>query len=193
MRKLKIFEHISLDGVIQHSADEGCFPYGEWTVPYRTLAGREAMVAAYGGSYDLLLGRKTYDLWSGFWPTAPGSPLADGINAATKYTATNRPESLTWGPAKALGPDIVGDTGRLKATDGPDLILAGSSTLTSLLLQHGLADELMLIVYPVLLGIGKRLFGEGSLPRAFKLTKSQALPSGIVINSYQSDGPFGHA
>ncbi len=193
MRKLKVFEHISLDGVIQHSADEGGFPYGEWTVPYRTLAGREAMVAAYGGSYDLLLGRRTYDLWAGFWPTAPSSPLADGINAATKYIATNRAESLTWGPAKALGPDIVGDTGRLKATDGPDLILAGSSTLTSLLLQHGLVDELMLIVYPVLLGIGKRLFAEGTLPRAFKLTKSQALPSGIVINSYQSDGRLGRA
>jgi hypothetical protein len=93
MRKLKIIEHISLDGVIQHSADDGDFPYSDWTAPYRTPAGREAMLAAYGGSFDLLLGRRTYDIWSGFWPKAPSSPMADGLNAATKFIATHRPES----------------------------------------------------------------------------------------------------
>lgn len=148
------------------------------------------MVAVYGGSYDLLLGRRTYAIWSGFWPAAPSGPLADGINAATKYIATNRPESLNWGPAKALGPDIVERVRRLKATEGPDLILAGSSTLTSLLLPQGLADELMLIVYPVLPGTGKRLLSQGSEACALTLTKSQALPSGVVINTYRSDRPF---
>ena len=94
MRKLKIFEHISLDGVIQHSADDGDFPYSDWTVPYRTPAGRDAVIALQGESFDLLLVLRTYDIWSGFWPRAPSSPMSDSINAATKYVATHRRESL---------------------------------------------------------------------------------------------------
>ena len=190
MRRLRIIEHISLDGVIQHSADGGDFPYSDWTVPYRTPAGREAMLAAYGGSFDLLLGRRTYDIWSGFWPKAPSSPMADGINGATKYVATHRPESLAWGPFEGLGPDVPGRIRHLKAQDGPDLILSGSSTLTSLLLEQGLAEEVLLAVYPVLLGTGKRLFAEGTPPRAFELVRTQALPSGILLNAYQAAGPL---
>jgi dihydrofolate reductase len=190
MRKLKIIEHISLDGVIQHSADEGDFPYGEWTVPYRTPAGRDAILAAYGESFDLLLGRRTYDLWSGFWPKAPGSPLADGINAAKKYVVTHRPESLEWGPSEGLGPDIVEGVRRVKSQGGPALILSGSSTLTSTLLEHGLADELLLVVYPVLLGAGKRLFAEGTPARSFALAGTQAFPSGIVFTTYKTAGPL---
>ncbi|MGA8757835.1 MAG: hypothetical protein WB611_16140, partial [Stellaceae bacterium] len=87
MRKLKIIEHISLDGVIQHSADDDDFPYGDWTAPYRTPAGLDATLAAQGESFDLLLGRCTYDLWSGFWAKAPSSPMADRLNAATKFIA----------------------------------------------------------------------------------------------------------
>ena len=102
MRKLKIIEHISLDGVIQHSADDGDFPYSDWTAPYRTPAGRDAVMAAHGESFDLLLGRRTYDIWSGFWPKAPSSPIADRLNAATKYVATHRPESLTGARSRAL-------------------------------------------------------------------------------------------
>ena len=94
MRKLRIMEHISLDGVIQHSADDGDFPYSDWTAPYRTPDGRDAILAAHGPSFDLLLGRRTYDIWSGFWPKAPSGPMADGINAATKYIATHRHISL---------------------------------------------------------------------------------------------------
>ncbi len=107
LRELKIIEHISLDGVIQHSADDGDFPYSDWTAPYRTPAGRDAMLAAYGEGFDLLLGRRTYDIWSGFWPKAPSSPMADRLNAATKFIATHRPESLAWGPFEGVGPDIV--------------------------------------------------------------------------------------
>ena len=188
MRKLKIIEHISLDGVIQHSADVGDFPYSEWTAPYRTPAGREAILAAYGGSFDLLLGRRTYDIWSGFWPKAPSSPMADGINAATKYVATHRPESLAWGPAESLGSDIVEGIRRIKSQDGPDLILWGSSTLTSTLLEHGLADEVLLVVYPVLLGTGKRIVAEGTPPRSFEFVSTKALASGVIINTYRPDG-----
>src|SRR5579864_7055097 len=147
MRKLRIFEHISLDGVIQHSADDGDFPYSDWTVPYRTPAGRDAILAAYGERFDLLLGRRTYDSWSDFWPKAPSSPMSDRLNVATKYVATHRPESLEWGPFEGLGPDIVEDIRSIKARNGPDLLLWGSSTLTSTLFEHGLADEVVLIVY----------------------------------------------
>ena len=93
MRTLKIIEHISLDGVIQSSGEDD-FPYTDWTVPYRTPAGRDELLAAHGESFDLLLGRRTYDMWSGYWPKASSSPMADGLNAATKYIATHRPESL---------------------------------------------------------------------------------------------------
>jgi dihydrofolate reductase len=192
MRKLKIIEHISLDGVIQVSGSpsEGDLPYGDWTAPYRTPAGLEMVLAMYGEAFDLLLGRRTYDLWSGFWPKAPKSPMADRLNAATKYVATHRPESLEWGPFEGIGPDLVGSVRSVKAKDGADLILSGSSTLTSALLEHGLADEVVLLVNPVLLGKGKRLFAEGTPPRAFALGSTQALPSGIVINTYRAAGPL---
>ena len=192
MRKLKIFEHISLDGVIQirDSGQDSDYPYGDWTAPYRSPAGRDLVIAAQGERFDLLLGRRTYDIWSGFWPTAPSSPLSDAINAATKYIATHRPESLEWGPVEGLGPDIVEGIRRIKSYNGPDLILWGSSTLTSTVLEHGLADEVLLFVYPVLLGKGKRIFADGTPPRAFELASTKALPSGIVVNTYTAAGPL---
>jgi dihydrofolate reductase len=195
MRKLRIFEHISLDGVIQHSADENNFPYSDWSGPYRTPAGRDLLVAMYGESFDLLLGRRTYDGLSAVWPKAPSSPMSDRLNAAKKYVVTHRPQSLEWGPFEGVGPDLVEGVRRIKAGDtksnnGPDLLLFGSSTLTSTVLEHGLADEVVLLVDPVLLGTGKRIFREGTPARAFELTGSKAMPSGIVINSYKGAGPL---
>lgn len=189
MRKLKIMEHMSLDGVIQTSGD-GDFPYGDWTAPYRTPAGRDEVFAAHGGRFDLLLGRRTYDMWSGFWPQAPASPMADSLNAATKYVVTHRPESLAWGPFEGLGPDTVEDIRRIKSQAGPNLILWGSSTLTSTLFEHGLADEITLIVYPVLLGTGKRLFAEGTPPRSFELIDTKALQSGVILHTCKLAGPL---
>jgi dihydrofolate reductase len=192
MRKLKIFEHISLDGVIQIRApgEDADYPYGDWTEPYRSPAGRDAVLALQGESFDLLLGRRTYDIWAAFWPKAPSSPMADAINAATKYVATHRPESLEWGRFEGLGQDIVADIRRIKSHNGPDLILWGSSTLTSTLLEHGLADEVLLFVYPVLLGKGKRFFAEGNPPRSFELAGTKAFPTGIVMHAYKAAGPL---
>jgi dihydrofolate reductase len=190
MRKLKILEHISLDGVIQHSDDGDDFPYSDWTAPYRTPAGRDAILAAYGERFDLLLGRRTYDLWSGFWPQAPSSPMADRLNAATKYVATHRPDSLGWGPFESVGPHIVEGIRRIKSQGGRDLVLSGSSTLTSTLLEHGLADEVLLIVSPVLLGTGKRFFAEGTPARSLELVSTSTTPTGIVFSTYRVAGPL---
>jgi dihydrofolate reductase len=187
MRKLQIAEHISLDGVIApggRNADSE-FANGGWTSPYRTPAGAESLAAEYGKSFDLLLGRHTYDLWSTFWPKIKGGPFADNLNAATKYVATHRPESLEWGPFAHLGPDIVEGVRRLKSTDGPDLWVCGSSTLTSVLLEQGLVDEVLLCVYPVLLGPGKRLFSDSADPRELALIGSRTSPTGVLINRYR--------
>lgn len=189
MRTLKIMEHISLDGVIQTSGEDE-FPYADWTAPYRSPAGRDEVLAAHGGRFDLLLGRRTYDIWSDYWPKAPSGAMADGLNAATKYVVTHRPESLAWGPFESLGPNIVEGVRRIKSQAGSNLILWGSSTLTSTLLEHGLVDEVLLVVYPVLLGAGKRFFAQGTPPRAFELVTTKALPSGILVSAYKVVGPL---
>lgn len=190
MRKLRIIEHVSLDGVMQNSRDDDDFAYPDWTARYRTPEGREAITAAHGTRFDLLLGRRTYDMWSGYWPKAPSSPIGDGINAATKFVATHRPKSLAWGPSEAIGPDVAEGVRRIKTLEGPDIVLSGSSTLTSTVLEHGLADEVMLAIYPVLLGTGKRFFANGTLPRTFELVDTKAMPSGIIFTTYRVGGPL---
>jgi dihydrofolate reductase len=193
MRKLIIIEHISLDGVIQAPGgpnEDGDYPYGGWTRAYRDPAAAEVILAAHREPFDLLLGRHTYDIWSGFWPKAPSGPLADSLNSATKFVPTHRPDTLNWGPFVALGSDLVESVRRIKATDGPRLIVWGSSTLTPILLEHGLADEALLFIYPVLLGQGKRFFSESAAPRELVLTSTKAVPSGVIINTYTPGGPL---
>ena len=187
MRKVRIMEHVSLDGVIQHDDSDG-FAYGNWTTPYRTPAGLAAVVAAYGSRFDLLLGRRTYDAWASFWPQAGDSPMANNLNAATKYVATHRPDSLSWGPVQDVGTDILAGMRALKATDGPDLIVCGSSTLTTVLLDQGLVDEVVLMVYPVLLGRGKRLFSDSADPRELAFVSSQVTSTGVLLNTYRHVG-----
>jgi dihydrofolate reductase len=190
LRKLKIFAHMSLDGVMQVSADDDGFPYGDWSGPYRTPEGRNMTLALHGTNFDLVLGRRTYDAWSGFWPKAPSSPFADRLNSATKYVATHRPTGLEWGPFEVLGPDVVEGIRRLKSQSGPDLVLSGSSTLTSLVLAEGLADEVVLAVYPVLLGTGKRFFADGTPARIFEHVSTQTTPTGVLLNAYKVTGPL---
>jgi dihydrofolate reductase len=149
-----------------------------------------AQRAEHAKSVDLLLGRHTCDIWAGFWPKVPSNPLADSLNAATKYVATHRPDSLEWGPVESLGQDIVEDVRHIKVKSGPDLILWGSSTLTPMLLEHGLADEVLLFVYPVLLGKGKRFFSDGTPPRELALTSTKAASSGVIISTYTPAGPL---
>ena len=116
--------------------------------------------------------------------------MAESLNAATKYVATRRPDSLGWGPVENLGPDIVDGVRRIKAKDGPHIIVWGSSTLTPLLLEHELADEVLLIVCPVLLGAGKRFFSDGTPPRELALVGTTTASSGVIISTYKPNGPL---
>ncbi|MEO6523255.1 MAG: dihydrofolate reductase family protein [Mucilaginibacter sp.] len=189
MRKIRIFEHISLDGVIQHENDDN-FAHAGWTIPYRTPAGLQSLIEAYGTGFDLLLGRITYDAWSIFWPKAGDNAMANGLNAATKYVATHRPDSLEWGPVGDLGADIVAGIRDVKLTDGPDLLVCGSSTLTSVLLEQGLVDEVIMIVYPVLLGRGKRFFSDKASACELAFVSTKTTPTGVLLNTYRYVGPL---
>ena len=190
MRKIRIAEHISLDGVIQPGGpnEDSDYAHGGWTAPYRTAEGAAAVAETQGKGFDLLLGRRTYDLWASFWPKVKGGPFADSLNAATKYVATHRPDSLEWGPVGDLGADVMEGIRRVKSQDGPDLMVWGSASLTSALLEQGLVDEVVLVVYPVLLGRGKRCFSDSADPRELALVSSKATPSGVLLNIYRHVG-----
>lgn len=195
MRRLTILEYISLDGIIQAPGGPGedtggGFAHGGWSAPFDDPVIDEAIGESHGRAFDLLLGRRTYDIWAGHWPSAGNSPMADKFNTATKFVATHRPESLGWGPARGIGPDVAVSVRSLKADGGPDLILWGSSTLTPVLLEHALADDLVLIVVPVLLGTGKRVFAAGTPPRTLKLIRSRTGASGVMVKTFAPDGPL---
>jgi dihydrofolate reductase len=143
---------------------------------------------AQGEHFDLLIGRRTYDRRSSYWPKVKGGPFAAAMNAATKYVATHRATGLEWGPVETLGPDIVEGVRRVRSKDGPDLIVFGSSTLTSVLLDQGLVDDVVLMVYPVLLGRGKRLFSDRVGGRELALLSSKTMPTGVLINTYRHVG-----
>jgi len=191
MRKIRILSHISLDGVIQAPGGRGeggdDYEHGGWTAPFRGAAGAEAVAEAQGRHFDLLLGRRTYDIFAGHWPKASG-PLANGLNAATKYVATHRPEGLEWGPVGDLGTDVMQGVRRVKSEDGSDLIVWGSGALATALLGQGLVDEVSLFVYPVVVGRGKRFFQDGDDPRELALVRTKALSSGVLMNTYRYVG-----
>ena len=191
MRKIKIIEQISLDGVIQAPGgrdEDGDYAYGGWAMLFFDTAILEAIIAAQGRRFDLLLGRRTYDIWASYWPKAESGPIADGLNTATKYVATHRPDSLEWGPVEDLGADIMEGVRGVKSKDGPDLIIWGSSTLTSVLLEQGLVDEVLLLVCPVLLGRGKRFFSDSADPRELALVSTKTASTGVLMNTYRHVG-----
>ncbi len=192
MRRLTIIEHISLDGVIQAPGGpdedrDGGFGHGGWGMRHPDPAVGEAIAAAHGQAFDLVLGRRTYDIWSSYWPKQDG-PMADSLNAATKFVATHRPDSLAWGPVEDLGADVAEGVRRVKASDGPDLILWGSSSLPAPLLGRGLVDEVLLLVFPVLLGRGKRFLADAADPHALHLVRSTPAASGVLVNTYRPAG-----
>jgi dihydrofolate reductase len=193
MRRIIGATFISLDGVMQAPGgpDEdtsGGFKNGGWTVPYWDDESDAFISAVFERPFDLLLGRRTYDIFASYWPNHVDNPIGARFDEVTKFVATSRPESLDWVHSVALGSDVPDELARIKDMDGPDLLVQGSSVLYQTLFTHDLLDELSLMVFPVVLGTGKRLFGAGAIPAAFELTDSKTTPSGVVMSRYRRAG-----
>ncbi|MFZ2489035.1 MAG: dihydrofolate reductase family protein [Anaerolineae bacterium] len=188
MRNLIVLEHISLDGVIQAPGgpDEdtsGGFTQGGWIAPYSDAVLGTALRQQMNLPFDLLLGRKTFDIWAPYWPHH--ADVWPGVNAATKYVASNTLTAGTWQPSVFLSGDVAAKVTAIKQQPGPDLHVWGSGNLIQTLIRHDLVDAFWLMIYPVTLGGGKRLFAEGTMPAAFKVTESIVTPKGIIVVTYQ--------
>jgi dihydrofolate reductase len=192
MRKLIVLTFVSLDGVMQAPGgagedEAGKFAQGGWSVGYWDEVMNGVMTEQMGHPFDLLLGRKTYEIFAGYWPTSK-EPGADALNKANKYVASRTLKNLTWKNSVLLGADTAAEVKKIKNQNGPEIQVHGSSNLIQTLLKNDLVDEFWLKIFPVTLGPGKRLFGDGTIPAAFKLTKSQSSPSGVLVANYVRDG-----
>ncbi len=192
MRKVIVLTFVSLDGVMQAPGGPeedaaGGFRLGGWTVPYFDEAVGKEMDDQMAKPFDLLLGRKTYDIFASFWPHQTDPPAAS-LNAARKYVASRKPRKLDWKNSTLLSGDVVEEIRKLKQEDGPELQVHGSGDFIQTLLKNDLVDELWLKIFPVTLGAGKRLFGAGTSPAAFRVVKSTTSPSGVIVASYQRSG-----
>ena len=191
MRKVIALEFITFDGVIQapggpEEDTSGGFAYGGWVAPYDDDVAGTVMNRQMNLPFDLLLGRKTFEIWAPYWPHhADEWP---GVNAATKYVASNTMTSHEWQPSVFLGGDIAEKVSKLKHQPGPDLHVYGSANLLQTLMKHDLVDAFWLKIFPLTLGSGKRLFTDGTIPAAFKVTESQVSPSGIILVNYERAG-----
>jgi dihydrofolate reductase len=197
MRKLIVAEFISLDGVIQspggHDEDtSGEFRFGGWVWPYSDAATGQALQDLLSQPFELLLGRRTYDIWAAYWPRVPADSgnraIADLFNSVPKHVATHRPDTLDWQNSHALEGDLADAVRALKYQDGPNLLTYGSGDMVRQLLAAGLVDELRLQYYPIILGRGKRLFGDDAEVSAFTLAHSISSPGGVLITRYVRSG-----
>ena len=192
MRKLIVLSFITLDGVMQapggpEEDTSGDFKFGGWSAGYFDDAVGKAMAAQLGHPFDLLLGRRTFDIFAAYWPKETDE-TARAINSATKYVVSHRPVSLDWKTTVRINGDVVGKIEGLKAEDGPELQGHGSGNLIQTLLKNDVVDELWLKTFPVVLGSGKRLFAEGAISAGFSLVESNVSPSGVVVASYARAG-----
>jgi dihydrofolate reductase len=194
MRKLVAAAFISLDGVMQAPGGPpedptGGFAFGGWTVPYWDEPMGRFMDEMFGQPFDLLLGRRTYEIFAAHWPfVGAGDPIGERFNAVTKYVATSSTEPLAWANSVGLRGDVAAEVARLKQGDGPTLLTQGSSVLLQALLAHDLVDEFRVLVFPLLLGSGKRLFGPGTIPGALKLAASTVSTTGVFMGVYARAG-----
>jgi dihydrofolate reductase len=191
MRKLIVLEHISLDGVIQAPGgpDEdpsGGFKYGGWISSYSDEILGTALRKKMNLPFDLLLGRKTFEIWAPYWPYH--GEAWPGVNKATKYVASNTLTSAEWQPCVFLSGDIPSKVAIIKQEPGPDLNVWGSGDLLQTLIRHDLVDAFWLMIYPITLGGGKRLFADGAIPAAFKVTESVVTPCGAIVVNYERAG-----
>ena len=195
MRRLTVATFTSLDGVMQapggpQEDSTGGFASGGWTAPHFDPALGGAMGEIFGRPFDLLLGRKTYEIFAAHWPyvTDPNDPIAPTFNRITKYVASRSKPKLAWQNSRLLGDDVVAALKEIKAADGPDLLVQGSSDLLQTLWQHSLVDEFSVLIFPLVLGKGKRLFGSGTTPAGLRLVKSRSFPTGVIVANYVPDG-----
>lgn len=198
MRKIIVSAFVSLDGVMQAPGGPeedpiGGFEHGGWVAGYADEVVGAAIGELFSRPYELLLGKKTYDIFAAHWPyitdpKAPDIAIAEQFNRVTKHVATHRPESLRWKNSRALGADVVAALRELKSGDGPALLTQGSSDLVQTLFANDLVDELHVFVFPILLGKGKRLFGSGARPSGYRLESSRTSPNGVFVASYARAG-----
>ena len=191
MRKVVVLEHISIDGVIQapggpEEDTSGGFAYGGWAGPYSDEILGTALRKQMNSPFDLLLGRKTFDIWAPYWPKHAN--VWPGVNTATKYVASNTLTAHEWQPSVFLSGNITEKVARIKEQPGPDLHVWGSGNLLQTLIRDDLVDTFWLMVYPITLGGGKRLFADGTIPAAFKVTESTVSSNGVIVVNYERSG-----
>lgn len=191
MRKVIVLTFVSLDGVMQapggpEEDESGHFKYGGWTVPYFDEVAGQVMTEQMGHPFDLLLGRKTFEIFASYWPHHPEEGA--GINKATKYVASNTLKSHSWNKSVFLSGDVAKEIEKLKQQDGPELQVHGSANFIQTLLKHDLVDEFWLKIFPITLGTGKRLFDAGTIPAAFTLVESKSTPTGVIVANFKRAG-----
>lgn len=188
MRKIIVLEHISLDGVIQapggpEEDTSGGFRHGGWISSYSDAILGKALREQMNKSFDLLLGRKTFEIWEPYWPQH--GDIWANVNLATKYVASNTRTASDWKSSVFLSGDVAGEVGKLKQQDGLDLHVWGSGNLLQTLIKHDLVDVFWLMIYPITLGSGKRLFAEGTIPLKFRVTESIVGESDVIVMNYE--------
>jgi dihydrofolate reductase len=193
MRKLIVSTFLTLDGVMQAPGgpgedDSGGFAHGGWSVNYWDEQMGQIMGEAMSKPFDLLLGRRTYDIFAAYWPHAPEEAGAKPLNDATKYVASRTRPTLEWEKSVLIEGDAAEGIRALKTEDGPELQVHGSGNLIQTLLRHNLVDQYNLWIFPLVIGSGKRLFSEGTIPSALKLVDSKVSTTGVVIGTYLPAG-----
>lgn len=187
MRKIIVLEHISLDGVIQapggpEEDTSGGFMRGGWIAGYSDESLGTALRKQMNTPFDLLVGRTTFEIWEPYWPQHVD--VWPNVNTATKYVASNTRVASHWQPSIFLNGDVAEKIAKIKQQPGPEIHVWGSANLLQTLIRHDLVDVFWLMIYPITLGAGKRLFAEGTLPTAFKVTESQVTSEGVILVNY---------
>ena len=195
MRKMISITQVTLDGVMQapggpEEDPSNGFTHGGWAMPFFDDAAGQVVGEIIAGEFDMLLGRRTWQIFAGYWPNHDDNPIGRAFNKATKYVVTRSLDQLDWKISKRIDGDVVDELRRLKASDGPALHVWGSSELLQTLIAAGLVDEYRLWVFPLLLGKGKRLFENGVPPSALTLVGTRNTPSGVLVNTYHPAGPL---
>jgi dihydrofolate reductase len=193
MRRLIVSTFLTLDGVMQapggpEEDDSGGFALGGWSVDYWDEQMRQVMSEAMSAPFDVVLGRRTYEIFAAYWPHAPEEAGSKPLNDATKYVASRSRPTLEWGPSVLIEGDAADGIAELKKGKGPELQVHGSGNLIQTLMRHNLVDQYRLWVFPLVIGSGKRLFSDGTIPSALKLVDSKVSTTGVVIGTYEPAG-----